>query len=77
MLGNKWIKFGCLFDISKDWGAAYGYTYSHKPTPILLDDNTIRVYYGFRGDLKRTRTSFVDFDGKDLSILIYPQGNCA
>lgn len=68
MLGNKWIKFGCLFDISKDWGADYGYTYSHKPTPILLDDNTIRVYYGFRGELNRTRTSFVDFDAKDLSI---------
>ena len=68
MQNKKWIKKGCLFDVSKDWGASFGFTYSHKPTAIQMDDETIRVYYGFRGELNHTKTSFVDIDVRDFSL---------
>lgn len=65
---NNWIKLGCIFDVAKEWGADYGYTYSHKPTPILLDESTIRVYYGFRDKENHTKTSFVDLDVQTLQV---------
>lgn len=68
MQNIKWIKKGCIFDISNDWGKDLGYSHCHKPTPILIDDNTIRVYYGLRGAMNRTRVSFVDLNADDLSI---------
>lgn len=64
----KWLKKGCIFDIANDWGKEFGYTHCHKPTPILIDDDTIRVYYGLRGTLNRTRVSFVDLNARDLSV---------
>ena len=68
MKKNDWIKLGCIFDISKAWGAEYGYTYSHKPTPIMLDKDTIRVYYGLRDKDNHTKTSFVDIDALTLNV---------
>lgn len=68
MLGRKWHKLGCIFDISSDWGSKVGYTHCHKPTPFMLNSNTIRIYYGFRDSDNKTRISFVDISSVDFTL---------
>jgi hypothetical protein len=46
----------------------FDFSHCHKPTPIIINDYTIRVFFGTRDDLGRTRTTFVDLDRKTLEI---------
>jgi len=53
-----------LYNVNKssDWL----YSHCHKPTPLVIDDKTIRVYFGARSISGITRTTFVDLDATDL-----------
>ena len=59
-----WKKCGFLHTEDKrtDWA----YSHCHKPTPLLIDDDTLRIYYGTRSLHGHTRTTFVDIDITDL-----------
>lgn len=46
-------------------------SHCHKPTPIIIDKYTIRVYFGSRDENNKTRITFVDLDSKDPSKLKY------
>lgn len=52
---------------------AHGFDHSHchKPTPLLRDENTIRIYFGTRDRSGKTRTTFVDVDAADSGRVIY------
>ena len=54
----------CVDNLS-DWA----YSHCHKPTPLIIDDNTMRVYFGVRDRNNRTRTTFVDLDISDIDNL--------
>lgn len=69
MLKNGWIKVGCIFNVSKSWGKDLGYTHCHKPTPLWMGGDVVRVYFGVRDNNNRTKVSFVDISIKDFSIL--------
>lgn len=60
----KFEKKGLIYSINKlsEWQ----YSHCHKPTPLIIDKNTIRVYFGVRDIKSRTRTTFVDIDTKDI-----------
>jgi hypothetical protein len=50
-----------------DWA----WSHCHKPTPIIIDNNTIRVYFGVRSVSGITRTTYVDLDASnpfDLTV---------
>ncbi len=54
----KWIKKGLLYNTQQnsDWA----FSHCHKPTPLVIDNTTIRVYFGVRDRERHTRTTFVD-----------------
>ena len=53
-----------LFNVSNKYG--WDNSHCHKPTPLIIDSETIRVYFGTRDDKNRTRTTFVDLDASDV-----------
>lgn len=65
----KWTKSGRIYNASGLHG--FDETHCHKPTPLLVDENTLRVYFGTRDNRNRTRTTFIDLDAHDLSRVKY------
>ncbi len=55
-----WIKKGLIYNV--DGQSEWAYSHVHKPTPILIDDSTLRIYFGVRDTKNRTRTTFIDVD---------------
>jgi len=55
-----WLKQGLIYvpEGSSNWAKHSGLT----PTPILLDEDTIRVYAGFRDERGVSRIGYVDVD---------------
>jgi len=44
----------------------YANSHCHKPTPIVLDDEIIRVFFGTRSKQNQTTTTFVDLCANDV-----------
>lgn len=59
-----WEKKGLIYNVNKasDWN----FSHCHKPTPLLVDNDLLRVYIGVRSNISQTRTTFVDLDISDL-----------
>lgn len=64
-----WNKLGLIYNVAGRHG--FDFTHCHKPTPLLVDDRTLRVYFGTRDEHNRTRTTFVDLDPQDLRSVRY------
>lgn len=64
-----WIKKGLIYCASGIYG--FDNSHCHKPTPLILDDSTIRIYFGVRDKENKTRTTFIDVDIYDLSKIKY------
>jgi hypothetical protein len=62
-----WEKRGLIYIIEKQNDIFY--SHCHKPTPCLIDNDTIRLYFGVRDIKNRTRTTFIDIDCKDINNL--------
>lgn len=56
----KWNKKGLIFNVENI--SQWAHSHCHKPTPLLIDEITLRVYFGVRDIKGRTRTTFVDVD---------------
>ncbi|HRP74299.1 MAG TPA: hypothetical protein PK725_00255 [Rhodocyclaceae bacterium] len=54
----KWTKLGLVYRVKGRHG--FDLTHCHKPTPLLVDPSTLRVYFGTRDEFNRTRTTFID-----------------
>jgi len=59
----NWHKRGLIYEVREhsDWA----FSHTHKPTPLLVDEKTLRVYFGVRGIDGKTRTTFVDVAAND------------
>lgn len=64
----KWQKRGLIYrpDGTSSWAKHSALT----PTPLLLDENTIRVYVGFRDARGVSRIGYVDVDADNPSKVI-------
>ncbi len=64
----KWEKKGLIYspDLSIDWRNNSALT----PTPIVLDDETIRIYAGFRDKNGVSRIGYVDVNGDNPSEIV-------
>jgi len=65
----KWTKKGLIYSPSGENG--FDVTHAHKPTPLIVDDETLRVYFGSRDKNNKTRTTYVDLDINDLNRIKY------
>jgi hypothetical protein len=61
----KWNKKGLIFNVENI--SEWAYSHCHKPTPMLIDETTLRVYFGVRDKRSHTRTTFVDVDITDIN----------
>lgn len=66
---QHWQKHGLIYTATGRHG--FDFSHCHKPTPLRLDAETIRVYFGTRDGLGRTRTTFVDVSAQDPSQVLY------
>ena len=69
MIINEWEKTGLIY--APDGSHGFDYSHCHKPTPLLIDDNTIRVYFGVRCSEGKTRTTFIDVDADNPRVVKY------
>ena len=65
----NWKKKGLIYCPSGLNG--FDVSHCHKPTPLILDEHTVRVYFGVRDSSVKSRTTFVDLDINDLSKVLY------
>jgi len=65
----KWIKQGHIYCPRGKNG--FDLSHCHKPTPLVLDDKIIRIYFGVRDKNNITRTTFIDIDINKLDNILY------
>ncbi|MEM2080723.1 MAG: hypothetical protein QW744_00420 [Candidatus Bathyarchaeia archaeon] len=63
----KWKKMGLIYCPSGKHG--WDKHSAMTPTPVLIDEDTIRVYVGFRDEHGVSRIGFVDVDAEDPSLI--------
>ena len=63
----RWVKKGFIF--GPDGKLAWARDTALTPTPILLNEETIRVYVGFRDEVGVSRIGFVDVDSNSPNII--------
>ncbi|WP_396206883.1 hypothetical protein [Gemmatimonas sp.] len=64
-----WQRLGLVYAPTGAHG--FDVSHCHKPTPLLLDADTIRVYFGVRDARGMTRTTFVDVSSTDPTKVLY------
>lgn len=65
----KWLKKGLIYNVNGQ--SEWAHSHVHKPTPLLIDNATLRIYFGVRDIQNRTRTTFIDVDPKDPQKVKY------
>lgn len=66
---QKWTKKGLIYCPCGEKG--FDVSHCHKPTPLILDNQTVRVYFGVRDKMSKTRTTFIDLNANNLSEVKY------
>lgn len=66
---QKWMKKGLIYCPSGKNG--FDKTHCHKPTPLIIDNETVRVYFGVRDENSKTRTTFIDLSIDNLNEIKY------
>lgn len=64
----NWKKLGLVF--SQDGSVPWRRNSALTPTPVLLNDQVIRIYAGFRDDEGVSRIGYVDVDSSDPTRVI-------
>lgn len=61
----EWKKKGLIYKVEgkNDWA----FSHTCKPTPFVIDHETVRVYFGVRSRHGKTRTTFCDIDVSDFN----------
>lgn len=63
----KWEKKGIIY--SQDGSTNWAKNSTLQPTPLLLDQDTIRLFAGFRDDKGVSRVGYVDVDANNPKIV--------
>ncbi|MDG1804990.1 hypothetical protein [Flavicella sp.] len=62
-----WKKKGMIY--LPDGKNEFDLSHCHKPTPLIISDTLVRVYFGVRDENPITRTTFVDIDISNLESI--------
>ncbi len=65
----NWIKKGLVFNVKGNY--SWNKTHAQVPTPILISNNLIRVYYTSRDQENKSHISFIDVSAKNPLEIIY------
>lgn len=64
-----WLKRGLIYIPNGKHG--FDHSHCHKPTPLIIVNECLRIYFGVRDKNNRTRTTFIDLDINNLSKINY------
>jgi len=64
-----WKKKGKIFERNKSFG--WSQTHSPLPTPYLIDENTLRIYYTSRDSDQRSRISYIDVNPDNPQEILF------
>lgn len=64
-----WVKQGLIY--CPEGLNGWDITHAQVPTPILIDDDTIRIFYSSRNNKSESQISFLDVSAEDPSNVIY------
>lgn len=67
-MDNIWIKKGLIYNV--DERVKWGTNTIMTPNPILIDDETVRVYCGIRDDQGRSRIGYIDLSASNPSKIL-------
>jgi hypothetical protein len=59
-----WEKKGLIYNCKGEY--SFDFSHCHKPTPLIIYDSLIRIYFGVRDHNSITRTTYVDVDYSDV-----------
>lgn len=65
----KWEKKGKIFEKQNKY--SWSKTHSTLPTPFLLNDKILRIFYTTRDNEQKSRISFFDVNSENLSNILY------
>ncbi len=65
----RWVKRGRIFHV--DGQSEWMMHHASIPIPHLLDDRRVRIYFGARDAMGRTRPGFIDADAGDPATVRY------
>ncbi|AKJ38885.1 hypothetical protein [Methanosarcina barkeri] len=65
----RWIKKGLIYTCEGKNG--FDNSHCHKLTPLIVDNETLRIYFGVRDENNKTRTTFIDIDINNPSKIKY------
>lgn len=66
---QNWIKKGVIY--VPHGKHQFDVSHCHKPTPLILNDEIIRIYFGVRDTSGKTRTTFIDVKSDNPSEILY------
>ncbi|WP_233963728.1 glycoside hydrolase family protein [Pectobacterium versatile] len=53
-----WGERKFIFNVSDH--SDYAFSHAHKPTPLIINDDVLRIFFGARGKDGKTRTTYID-----------------
>jgi hypothetical protein len=65
----EWIKKGVIYATSGDF--EWSKTHTTLPTPLIVDDRTLRIYYSSRDKDQKSRISYIEVDIDNFSHIKY------
>jgi predicted GH43/DUF377 family glycosyl hydrolase len=65
----QWKKEGCIYVPRGLHG--FDVSHCHKPTPLQINSETVRIYFGTRDQQSKTRTTFIDVDANNPQKIQY------
>lgn len=63
-----WYKRGFIF--CPDGSSDLLHSHAHKPTPLQLDEDRVRVFFGARSRAGQTRTTYIDISAHDPEAVL-------
>lgn len=66
----KWQERGFIFNVPQAGGPDYAFSHTHKPTPLLIGGDVLRVFFGTRSRSGHTRTTYIDVDAHQPSRIL-------
>lgn len=60
-----WKERGFVFNVPQGEGPDFAFSHTHKPTPLQINDEVLRVFFGTRSKAGHTRTTYVDVEARN------------
>ncbi|WP_312924747.1 hypothetical protein [Stutzerimonas nitrititolerans] len=65
-----WKERGFIFNVPKSNKIGFAFSHTHKPTPLQINRDVLRIFFGTRSEAGHTRTTYIDVDAHNPSRIL-------